>query len=119
MSGTLTAEFDGPNVKLTMGFESDDYSHCFMVEKFAGTDKDDKGNVVEVWEPIHTGTRKFVRGEVDYHMAYLPEGHPDARCARVPGETATYRALAYRDADPAANVTILHTHGTYTGPVSI
>jgi len=119
VSGTLTAELDGPNAKLTMLFESDDYSHCFMVERFAGTVADDDGNEVEAWEPIHTGTRKFVQGGVDYHMAYLPEGHPDVPYARVPGQPMTYRALAYRDADPDANVTILHTHGTYTDPVSI
>jgi len=119
VSGTLTAEFDGPNVKLTMEFASDDYAHSFMVEKFSGTDTDANGNVVEVWEAIHTGTRKFVQGEADYHMAYLPEGHPDAPFARVPGQKTTYRALAYRDADPDANVTILHTHGTYTDAVSI
>lgn len=119
MSGTLTAELDGPNVKLTMEFASDDYSHCFMVEKFSGTTIDDNGNVVEVWNPIHTGTRKFISGGVDHHMAYLPDDHPDAPFARVPGQKTTYRALAYRDAEPHANVTILHTHGTYTDSVTV
>lgn len=118
MSGMLTAEVDGPNAKLTFEFP-EGFDHCFMVEKFSGIALDDDGNEVEVWEPIHTGTRKFVQGDVDYHMAYLPEEHPDIPYARVPGQSTTYRALAYRNAEPESRVLILHTNGTYTDHVTV
>lgn len=118
MSGILTAELDGSNAKLTMTFP-DDYDHSFMVEKFSGIAVDADGNEIEVWEPIHTGTRKFVQGDVDYHMAYLAEGHPDEPYARIPGRPTTYRALAYRNAEPGSRVLILHTDGVFAGPVTV
>lgn len=117
MSGILTAELDGPNAKLTMEFP-EGFDHCFMVERFSGIALDDDGNETEVWEPIHTGTRKFVQGEVDYHMAYLPDGHPDEPYSRTPGQQTTYRALAYRNAEPDSRVLILHTDGVFAGPVT-
>lgn len=118
MSGILTAELDGPNAKLTFEF-SDGYDHSFMIEQFKGMGLDDDGNEVEVWEPIHTGTRKFVQGDVDYHMAYLPDGHPDEPYARVPGQQTTYRALAYRNGEPGSRVLILHTAGVYTASTTV
>lgn len=130
MSGTLTAELDGINAKLTMSFP-DGFDHSFMVEQYCGMKQkldaqgepglDAGGAVVmeEDWRPIHTGTRKFVQGDVDYHMAYLPDGHPDVPYARVPGQRTTYRALCYRNAEPNSNVLILHTQGTFTESVSV
>jgi hypothetical protein len=119
VSGALTAELvDGINAKLTMSFP-DGYDHSFMVEQFKGTTTDSEGNEIEIWEPLHTGTRKFIQGEVDMHMCYLPEDDPDARYARVPGQRTTYRALCYRNAEPESRVLVLHTEGTYSDPVSI
>jgi hypothetical protein len=118
VSGTLTGELVELNAKLTMQFP-DGFDHSFMVEQYKGTVSDADGNEVEVWEPIHTGTRKFVEGDVDMHMAYLPEGHPDTQYARVPGQKTTYRALCYRNAEPDSKVLILHTEGTYTDPVTV
>jgi len=119
VSGTLTAELvDGVNAKLMMSFP-DGYDHSFMVEQLKGTTADADGNEVEDWQPLHTGTRKFVQGEVDIHMCYLPDGHPDWPYARIPGQPTTYRALCYRNAEPDSRVLILHTEGTYTDPVTI
>lgn len=102
--GVLAAEFDGPNVKLTMTFP-DGYDHSFMVERFDGTDAEDN----EIWTPIHTGTSKFVQGDTDYELANSsPLLSP-----------RSYRALAYCDAEPGSNVLILHTQGVYTDTVSI
>lgn len=131
MSGTLSAEIvDDLNVKLTMQFP-DGFDHSFMVEQFKGMkpklddegepvlDGDDNPVMEEDWQPIHTGTRKFVQGEVDVHMCYLPDGHPDWPYARIPGQVTTYRALCYRNAEPDSRVLILHTQGTFTDPVSV
>lgn len=109
MPGSLTAEREGSDVKLTMSFP-DGYDHCFMVERLAGVT--DEGE--EVWEPIHSGTRKFVYGEVDYHQS-SSEGQdqiPDAS----PGTQETYRALAYALLQ-APNVLV--TDGAYTDAVTV
>ena len=118
MSGILTAELDGPNAKFTMTFP-DGFDHSFMVEQFRGMGVDEDGNEFEIWEPLHTGTRKFVQGETDWHMAYLPEGHPDVPYARDPSQKTTYRALCYRNAEPESKVLILHTEGDFTPSVTI
>jgi hypothetical protein len=111
-SGTLTASREGPNVKLTMSFP-DGYDHSFMVERFAGTD--DNGD--EMWTPIHTGTNKFVQGDVDWEMGNPPQTL-DGDWTPVPS-LRTYRALAYRNAEPDSRVLILHTEGNYTDSVTV
>jgi len=103
-AGVLTAEFEGPYVKFTMTYP-DGFDHCFMVEK---RHVDPEGK--EIWLPIHTGTDKFVHSEVDYELATGED-------MRVRG--GTYRALAYRDAEPDAAVNIIHTDGTYTDSVTV
>lgn len=106
--GVLVAEREGPNVKLTMTFPAG-YDYAFMVERFDGTGIDDDGNEFEIWNPIHTGTNKFVQGDTDYELAVdLPLPSP-----------RTYRALAYCNAEPDSNVLILHTQGSYTESVTV
>lgn len=111
-SGVLTAEREGPHVKLTMSYP-DGFDHSFMVERFDGTD--DSGN--ETWTPIHGGSAKYVQGEVDYELSRQPDD-PNADWLPLPSPR-TYRALCYRNAEPESRVLILHTEGVYTDPVSI
>lgn len=114
--GGLTAEREGPHVRLTMSFP-DTHDHAFMVERFDGMGEDADGNPVEVWTPIHNGTSKFVQGETDYELARPPDTL-DGDWVPLPSPR-TYRALAYRNAEPDSRVLILHTEGVYTEPVSI
>jgi hypothetical protein len=116
-SGVLTAERDGPHIKLTMQFP-DGYDHAFMVERYEGVQVNDDGVEEEVWTPIHTGTAKFVQGDVDYEMARQPDA-PDLPPQPLPGPR-TYRALAYRHAETSpSGVRVLHTEGNYTDPITI
>lgn len=110
-SGVLSAEREGPHIKLTMTYPND-YDHSFMVERFDGVD--DEGN--DVWAPIHTGTNKFVQGNTDYELARPPETGEDYLPLPSP---RTYRALVYRDAEPDSRVLILHTTGVYSDPVTV
>lgn len=109
--GVLTAEREGPHIKLTMTYPPG-YDHAFMVERlYVNPDGS------EDWVPIHMGTAKFARGNVTYEMARQhdvqlpPEPLPGPR---------TYRALAYKHAETSpSGVRTLHTHGMYTEPVTI
>lgn len=107
--GSLSAEREGPHVKLTMSFP-DGADHSFMVERLTGVDIDGVG----LWEPIHTGTDKFIQGDTDYEFS-MPVNDD-----QVPlPSPRTYRALAYRNAEPDSRVLILHTEGVYTDTTSI
>jgi hypothetical protein len=109
VAGVLTAFREGPNVRFEMEFPPG-FDHSFVVERL---DVNPAGE--QVWTPIHTGTSKFVTTGCDYEYARLgPDGVP------VPlAGPRTYRALAYRQIEPDANVRVLHTEGVYTEPVTV
>lgn len=98
MSGTLTAEREGPHVKLVMSYADPD-DHIFMVERYDGTTNDYDGEQVEIWTPIHTGQNKFVEGDTDYEIGGPQEG-PDGTTIVVNLlSPRKYRAEAYRRVD--------------------
>lgn len=130
-TGTLSATREGPDIRFEMelpthsGPAGESFDH-FMVEHFKGTLIDDKGERVDVWEPIHTGTRKWVNCGceavgIEYWRARrideitgAPIDNPDP----VPG--GRFRALAlYKFDEPGTNVRVLHTHGLPTGEVVV
>jgi hypothetical protein len=130
--GTLTARRVGPDIEFTMqlptepGPAGEPHDH-FMVERFKGIEVNAKGERVEVWKPIHTGTRKHVAIDptngnvgVEWLRARRMDDlgnmidNPDP----VPG--GRFRALAlYRVHEPGTQVRVLHTHGQPTGEVVV
>lgn len=95
MSGTLTAEREGPHVKLTMEFADGD-DHIFAVERYDGTATDEDGNDVEIWTYIHTGQNKFIEGDTDYEIGG-PQEDADGKTVIVNLlSPRKYRAEAYR-----------------------
>lgn len=97
--GTLTAEWDGPNVTLTVGY-TDDYQHAFSVDYLAGEDQE---TGEDVWVGLKFNGHRMVRGDtaLDTEVPY----------------TRTYRALIYRETDEVPKM--LHTNGNYTPPVTV
>jgi len=119
-TGRLTAKREGPHIRFEMDHHPD-YTHAFMVEKYLDTreELDALGNLVpvEVWEPIHTGTAKFVKHGHTHETARTPDD-PDASPQPLPG--GRYRALGYRLAETSVSgVEILHTDGVYTDVVTV
>jgi hypothetical protein len=122
--GVLRAERQGPHVKFTFEFpprpddlHSDEewFDHAFSVERFEGTETDDDGNEVEIWRPIHTGTRKYVRHHTDMHMH-----HPESPNPPHAGPHNHYRALVYRIAERCpSGVIIQETSGIHSETVTV
>lgn len=121
MSGTLSAEREGPHVKLTMTFADED-DHIFTVERYDGTATGDDGEQVEIWTYIHTGQNKFVEGDTDYEIGGPQEG-PDGTTIVVNLlSPRKYRAEAYRRVDVefgAVKRTYLQGRETRTAVVTI
>ena len=117
MDGFLTAEREGPNVKLTMTYPHDT-DYAFSVER-QDTEMDESGAPQLVWNPIHVSVAKFVTGVVDYDMAPLDPANPNLAPQPLPGPR-TYRALAYEQVTtPGVNVLQLVTDGDYTPVVTV
>jgi hypothetical protein len=125
--GTLTVERDGPHVKFAFEFASDEYSHAWSVERYHGMKKkrnalgevvlDPDGNPVmeEDWRHVHTGTRKFIRGDAshDWKMHHPEDANP------IPHGEHTFRALAYKIAERCpSGVIIQETNGVYSSIVT-
>jgi hypothetical protein len=121
--GVLTAERDGPDIKFTMQLP-DAHDH-FMVERFDKIEVADGGERIEVWKPIHPGTRKWVNCGVDAvgvdfeRAARIDDlGRPIDNPDPVPG--GRFRAMAlYQFTEPGTQVRHLATDGVYTGIVTV
>lgn len=124
MCGRLSVERDGPHVKFSMEFASDDFCDAFSVERYHGMRQkhDSHGNVVrdtngepvmeEDWRHVHTGTRKFVRDTAhDWKHHHPDDSNP------IPHGQCRFRALAYQVEVLPSGVTHQVTNGEYSNIV--